>query len=65
MKNFKINMNREQLSGEDIARGKDFDAVLRGSVKKGKPISRKLKFWLFSASSLAAAAASIDYVFAH
>ena len=29
MKNFKINMNREQLSEEDIARGKDFDAVLR------------------------------------
>ena len=54
MKNYKINMNREPLSDADIAKGKDFNRLLRGYNAIKAPIYKTIKFW-FSASALAAA----------
>lgn len=52
MKNFKINMNRQPLSADDVNAGKDFSKVLENYQAVNAPFYKSVKFW-FGASALA------------
>ncbi|MDB5281504.1 MAG: high-affnity carbon uptake protein Hat/HatR [Bacteroidota bacterium] len=51
MKNFKINMNRNSLSEEDIAKGKNFDQVLKNYSAMKPSFFKTPKLW-FGASAV-------------
>ena len=51
MKNFKINMNRNSLSPDDITKGKNFDQVLKNYSAMKPPFFKTPKLW-FGASAV-------------
>src|ERR1043165_6641445 len=59
MKNFKINMNRPQLTDADLAGKGDFGKLLKTYKAMKTPFFKKAKFWFGSSAVLVASVAAV------
>ena len=59
MKNYKINMNRKPLCEEDIAKGKNFNQVLKNYHGMKTPFLKSPKFWFGASAVLVASIAAL------